>query len=365
MSIRLHQAKGKKKDPHYPERCAAADTLRLCVGKLDSLLFRSSASSDAFDYLIGRDWRRGRGRSPIKVLQARSKAPLPSCGEELAAAWEHRLDGLSSAELQAAREVEEYRIFRCNPDALAALPWRRDRGILAHWLHDQLMAQLPVGLRRDVLCSLRRSQPSPPPDLRNPRAALPPRAASAMPRSDLPALPWLQPRRSRGHGARLRRNEARACDERVCERRLAHLAATSALSPNAPPFQPPMQPALPPPDAPPPPRAALPPVPSLPPPRDWFYIDLEQRVQGPFPESQISEWSLRGLFPPDLQMRSSEDQPGVYVVLSELVSAGGGDSPFVEAHPTASTPSAPPRAASSRRTPVSYTHLTLPTNREV
>ena len=73
-------------------------------------------------------------------------------------------------------------------------------------------------------------------------------------------------------------------------------------------------------------------LPVPPAPKDWFYRDLHANVQGPFSESQISEWFSAGYLPADLQMRPSDGPADVYTPLNELVSAGHGEPPFVRAN---------------------------------
>ncbi len=66
------------------------------------------------------------------------------------------------------------------------------------------------------------------------------------------------------------------------------------------------------------------------PPKDWFYRDLEGTIQGPFNESQISEWFSAGYLPTNLPMRPADSE--AYVPLNELVRAGNGEPPFVRAN---------------------------------
>ncbi len=80
-----------------------------------------------------------------------------------------------------------------------------------------------------------------------------------------------------------------------------------------------------------PPQPAQPALPPPPVPKDWFYRDLEQTVQGPFTEAQISEWYGLKYLPTTLHMRSSEDPPDVYTQLSTLIEQSGGEPPFVVA----------------------------------
>ncbi|KAL1495822.1 hypothetical protein AB1Y20_016682 [Prymnesium parvum] len=82
------------------------------------------------------------------------------------------------------------------------------------------------------------------------------------------------------------------------------------------------------------PPAAIAPLGILPPPppREWFYRDLEQTVQGPFPEAQIADWFTMGYLPVDLPMRSADEPADHFTPLSVLTRGGAIDPPFVRAH---------------------------------
>ncbi len=87
----------------------------------------------------------------------------------------------------------------------------------------------------------------------------------------------------------------------------------------------------------------LPNMPAPPPAKDWFYRDLEQNVQGPFTEAQISEWHTAGYLPADLQMRAADEPEGQYIPLSELMQRYEGEPPFLKARPLPAP--RPPRPA--------------------
>ena len=55
-------------------------------------------------------------------------------------------------------------------------------------------------------------------------------------------------------------------------------------------------------------------------------------MQGPFTEAQISEWYTANYLPAELPMRPDDGPADVYTPLNELVSAGGGEPPFVKAN---------------------------------
>ena len=80
---------------------------------------------------------------------------------------------------------------------------------------------------------------------------------------------------------------------------------------------------------------AGPPAPK--PPVDWFYIEREGWVEGPFEEKQIAEWFDAGFLPHDpaaidLAMRSSDMPANAFTPLSQMVIEGGGVPRFVSAH---------------------------------
>ncbi len=86
--------------------------------------------------------------------------------------------------------------------------------------------------------------------------------------------------------------------------------------------------------------SAAPPVPSTPPVNpnvEWFYLDPQGNVQGPFNREDMLEWQKGGYFVPTLMLRRTCDQK--FVPLGEMAKLYG-RNPFDP--PSAHHPQLPP-----------------------